>query len=174
MTTTFVWTVTSMSTLPSPTPDYVVNVQYRVTTRATIDKNAADEAVAQQQAKNNRIAAGLGVVQDKQGNAINQIEGGGINALGYATTISTPINQSIENKNAIAQQYKDLIATDKIKGEIDPNTGKVLTTSGTASGVGDKVKIVESDATQFYTRDASGTAKDVADYKEIVKQYANS
>ena len=31
MSTTFAWTVTSMSTLPSLTPDYVVNVQYKVT-----------------------------------------------------------------------------------------------------------------------------------------------
>ena len=42
MTTTFVWTVTSMSTLPSPTPDYVVNVQYRVTgTDTSTPPNAA-------------------------------------------------------------------------------------------------------------------------------------
>lgn len=31
MTTTFEWKVTQISTLPTPAPDYVINVQYKVT-----------------------------------------------------------------------------------------------------------------------------------------------
>jgi hypothetical protein len=31
MTTTYVWTVTALSTMPKPTPDYVVSAQYTVT-----------------------------------------------------------------------------------------------------------------------------------------------
>ena len=31
MTTTYVWTVTALSTMPTPTPDYVVYAQYTVT-----------------------------------------------------------------------------------------------------------------------------------------------
>ena len=31
MTTTYVWTVTALSTMPTPTPDYVVMAQYSVT-----------------------------------------------------------------------------------------------------------------------------------------------
>lgn len=87
-----------------------------VTTEDLITKGIADQEASQAANDAARSALSGGVLTDKNGNAIQQISGRGINDLGQLITISTPVKATIESQQAVSRAYKDIVTSGKKKG----------------------------------------------------------